>query len=58
LAVLLITSDLVEMVTLADRIVVMRDFHVCGEVVNGHDYESASHEVMGLIHQDAGTLSH
>jgi ribose transport system ATP-binding protein len=54
LAVLLITSDLVEMVTLADRIVVMRDFHVCGEVVNGHDYETASHEVMGLIHQDAG----
>jgi len=53
LAVLLITSDLVEMVTLADRIVVMRDFHVCGEVVNGHDYEPASHEVMGLIHQDA-----
>ncbi|MFD9733182.1 sugar ABC transporter ATP-binding protein [Umezawaea sp. NPDC059074] len=53
LAVLLITSDLVEMVTLADRIVVMRDFHVCGEVVNDHDYEPTSHQVMGLIHQDA-----
>ncbi|WNV82696.1 sugar ABC transporter ATP-binding protein [Umezawaea sp. Da 62-37] len=53
LAVLLITSDLVEMVTLADRIVVMRDFHVCGEVVNDHDYEPTSHRVMGLIHQDA-----
>ncbi|HEX6346771.1 sugar ABC transporter ATP-binding protein [Umezawaea sp.] len=54
LAVLLITSDLVEMVTLADRIVVMRDFHVCGEVDNDHDYEPTSHRVMGLIHQDAG----
>jgi len=53
LAVLLITSDLVEMVTLADRIVVMRDFHVCGEVANDHDYEPTSHQVMGLIHQDA-----
>ncbi|HWO65726.1 MAG TPA: sugar ABC transporter ATP-binding protein, partial [Umezawaea sp.] len=53
LAVLLITSDLVEMVTLADRIVVMRDFHVCGEVVNDHEYEPTSHRVMGLIHQDA-----
>jgi ribose transport system ATP-binding protein len=55
-AVLLITSDLVEMVTPADRIVVVRDFHVCGEVVDGHDYEIASHEVVGLIHQDAGAL--
>ncbi len=52
-AVLLITSDLVEMVTLADRIVVMRGFHVCGEVVNTHSYEPMSREVMGLIHADA-----
>jgi ribose transport system ATP-binding protein len=49
-AILLITSDLVEMVTLADRIVVMRGFHVCGEVANDHSYEPVSHEVMGLIH--------
>lgn len=52
LAVLLITSDLVEMVTLADRILVMRDFHVCGEVVNTRDYGPTSREVMGLIHAD------
>jgi ribose transport system ATP-binding protein len=52
LAVLLITSDLVEMVTLADRIVVMRDFGVRGELVNEHDYDQASHEVMRLIHAD------
>jgi len=53
LAVLLITSDLVEMVTLADRIIVMRDFHVCGELVNDHVYDSTSREVMELIHADA-----
>jgi ribose transport system ATP-binding protein len=52
LAVLLITSDLVEMVNLADRIVVMRDFHVCGELVNDHVYETASRQVMGFIHAD------
>jgi ribose transport system ATP-binding protein len=52
LAVLLITSDLVEMVTLADRILVMRDFHVCGELVNDHRYETASRQVMGFIHAD------
>ncbi|MEV4312114.1 sugar ABC transporter ATP-binding protein [Actinocrispum sp. NPDC049592] len=52
-AVLLITSDLVEMVTLADRIIVMRAFGVCGEVVNTHSYEPMSREVMGLIHADA-----
>ena len=52
LAVLLITSDLVEMVTLADRIMVMRDFHVCGELVNDHVYDAASRAVMELIHSD------
>jgi ribose transport system ATP-binding protein len=51
-AILLITSDLVEMVTLADRIVVMRGFHVCGEVDNTHSYDQVSQEVMGLIHAD------
>jgi ribose transport system ATP-binding protein len=51
-AVLLITSDLVEMVTLADRILVMRGFHVCGEVVNDHVYEPVSRQVMSLIHAD------
>jgi ribose transport system ATP-binding protein len=52
-AILLITSDLVEMVTLADRIMVMRGFHVCGEVANDHVYEPVSRQVMSLIHADA-----
>jgi ribose transport system ATP-binding protein len=47
-----ITSDLGEMVTLAGRIMVMRGFPVCGEVVNDHTYEPMSREVMGLIHAD------
>ncbi len=38
LAVLLITSDLVEMVALADRIAVMRDFRLRGEIAGGRDY--------------------
>jgi ribose transport system ATP-binding protein len=50
LAVLLITSDLPEMVTLADRILVMRDYRVCGEVDNDHDYDRVSQAVIRLIH--------
>ncbi|HEX4246831.1 MAG TPA: sugar ABC transporter ATP-binding protein [Pseudonocardia sp.] len=51
LAVLLITSDLPEMITLADRVVVMRDFQVRGEVPNdAHDYDPTSRAVMSLIH--------
>ncbi|SDW38286.1 ribose transport system ATP-binding protein [Amycolatopsis xylanica] len=55
LAVVLITSDLVEMVTLADRIFVMREFAVRGEVVNDHDYPRTSQAVMGHIHAGAGS---
>ncbi|MEY9964860.1 ribose transport system ATP-binding protein [Streptacidiphilus sp. MAP12-16] len=50
LAILLITSDLPEMVTLADRIAVMRDFRITGTLANDHDYETASRAVIGLIH--------
>ena len=51
LAVLLITSDLPEMVALADRVVVMRAFRVQGEVANdAHEYDPTSRAVMSLIH--------
>ncbi|MCO6007987.1 sugar ABC transporter ATP-binding protein [Actinoallomurus purpureus] len=50
LAILLITSDLSEMVTLADRITVMRDFQIAGGVPNTHDYEPMSQAVIRLIH--------
>ncbi|HVK24551.1 MAG TPA: sugar ABC transporter ATP-binding protein [Actinokineospora sp.] len=51
MAILLITSDLPEMVTLADRIVVMRDSRVMGTVENSHHYGETSKAVIGLVHQ-------
>jgi ribose transport system ATP-binding protein len=58
LAILLITSDLPEMVTLADRIAVMRDFRITGEIANDHDYETASRAVIGLIHRTEKESTH
>lgn len=49
-AVLLITSDLPEMISLAERILVMDDFQLMGEVRNDHDYRKMSEAVMDLIH--------
>ncbi|MCX4815419.1 sugar ABC transporter ATP-binding protein [Streptomyces sp. NBC_01239] len=50
LPILLISSDLAEMVTLADRIVVMTDHRVRGEVDNDRDYDRTSGRVIRLIH--------
>ncbi|MFH8738259.1 sugar ABC transporter ATP-binding protein [Streptomyces sp. NPDC017964] len=50
LAILLISSDLGEMVTLADRIVVMGGYRTRGEVLNDHDYEEMSGRIIRLIH--------
>ena len=49
-SVLLISSDMTEMITLADRILVMRDFRIVGEVANDHVYETVSHAIMSRIH--------
>ena len=49
-SVLLITSDMAEMVTLADRILVLHGFRIVGEVENNHRYESTSAAVMNFIH--------
>jgi ribose transport system ATP-binding protein len=49
-SVLLITSDMPEMITLADRILVMRDFTLVGEIDNNRRYESMSRQIMNLIH--------
>jgi ribose transport system ATP-binding protein len=57
LAVLLISSDLPEMVELADRIAVMRDFVVQGEVDNTHGYEEMSRAVINLIHREPAGLA-
>ncbi|PWJ11749.1 sugar ABC transporter ATP-binding protein [Jannaschia seohaensis] len=49
-SVLLITSDMPEMVTVADRILVMDEFQIRGEVINDRDYDRVSHEIMQHIH--------
>jgi ribose transport system ATP-binding protein len=39
-----------EMITLADRILVMRDFSLVGEIDNNHRYELMSRQIMSQIH--------
>ena len=48
-AILLITSDIPEMITLADRIVVMNDYLVMGELPHTRDYTEMSEEIMEPI---------
>jgi len=50
LSVLLITSDLPEMVALADRILAMDQYRVKGEIVNNRNYPEVSEKIMGFIH--------
>ena len=49
-AILLITSDMPEMVDVADRILVMDGYRIKGVVENDRNYERVSKEIMGLIH--------
>lgn len=55
-AVLLITSDLPEMISLADRILVMDEFVIKGEVKNTGDYKAISQSVMEHIHHSEDEL--
>jgi len=50
-AILLITSDMPEMITLADRIVVMNAYRIEGEIANTRDYRAMSEGIMNLIHR-------
>ena len=50
-AVILISSDMPEMIALADRIVVMADFEVIGELANDHDGARMSEAIMARIHK-------
>ena len=50
-AILLITSDMPEMITLADRIVVMAGYRVMGEITNSRDYAEMGEAIMHLIHE-------
>jgi ribose transport system ATP-binding protein len=49
-AILLITSDMPEMITLADRIAVMDDYRIKGEFANTRDYNAMGERIMALIH--------
>jgi len=57
LPILLISSDLGEMVTLADRVVVMAGHRIRGEVDNDHDYEHMSGRIIRLIHDQAEAVA-
>jgi ribose transport system ATP-binding protein len=50
-AILLISSDMPEMIALADRILVMADFHIIGEIENSHDETAMAQAIMALIHR-------
>lgn len=50
LAILLISSDMPEMVRLADRIAVMKDGRITGVLDNNHDYGEESQLIIKLIH--------
>ena len=52
-AVLLISSDMPEMVALADRIVVMGGFRVLGELENDRDTAAMGEAILSLIHGEA-----
>jgi ribose transport system ATP-binding protein len=49
-AILLITSDMPEMITLADRILVMDGYRIKGELANTRDYTRMGEAIMALIH--------
>jgi len=53
MAVLLISSDMPEMIRLADRILVMNDMRIVGELENTRDYDEVSESIMNSIHASA-----
>jgi ribose transport system ATP-binding protein len=51
-AILLISSDMPEMIALADRIVVMDGYRIKGEIANSRVYGPMSEAIMACIHLD------
>lgn len=48
-SVICITSDMMEIVQIADRIVVFKDGRITGEIINTKDYDEMSKKIMNLI---------
>ena len=48
--IVLISSDMPEMISLADRIIVMKNFIIKGEINNDHNYQTMSSSIMEFIH--------
>jgi ribose transport system ATP-binding protein len=55
LSVLLISSDMPEMVALADRILVMHGYRLAGEIDNDRDYDRQSRRIIAAIHDAQGS---
>ncbi|WP_108485131.1 sugar ABC transporter ATP-binding protein [Oceaniglobus ichthyenteri] len=49
-AILVISSDMPEMIALADRIAVMDDYRIMGEIANTGKYDEIAPAIMALIH--------
>ena len=56
-AILLITSEMSEMIEVADRVIVMSDFQIRGLVENDRNYQRTSQAIMNLIHRSEPTLA-
>ena len=52
-AILLITSDMPEMIDVADRVPVMDGYRIKGMVENDRNYDAVSKAITGLIHERA-----
>lgn len=52
LSVILISSDMSEMITLADRILVMHQYKILGNIINSRQYDVVSRDIMDVIHSD------
>lgn len=49
ISVILISSDMPELISLADRILVFSDGEICGEIASSKDYEFVSKQIMRII---------
>ena len=54
MGILLISSDLPEVVKLADRVLVMHRGRISGEIENSRDYSEMSERIMSFIHTNGG----